>query len=418
MRICLINPPQTALWNPLSYPPLGLLYVAAGLLKHGYTDVVIHNQPHRTWADQCDELPEADLYGITATSVCLPAAREIVAWLRRRRPDATIVVGGIHATYDASETLEYTGADYVVDGEGEYAFPAAIDAGLPQPIIRAERIYNLDDLPLPARHLLPADVIRDRSGIHAGEETIKKQMVAAATGRPGENQPATTIVTSRGCPFRCAFCCKTRTTEGVRYRSPANLVAEMEHLDESYGIRQFRIVDDAFTVDRYRAKDICERTAGRGWGFTTILRADSLRDLAMVKRLAAGGVHTASFGVESGAQSILDTINKRETIDEIKQAIRWCREAGILSKVFLIFGLPGETLDTVEQTKQFFREIRPDSYTLSSFQPLPGSAIYEDPAKYGLTPLYRKGDYEDYWFYYEPDDDRRGFHFEMPVAVR
>jgi len=243
-------------------------------------------------------------------------------------------------------------------------------------------------------------------------------VVKSAVGRAGENEPATTIVTSRGCPFRCAFCCKTRTTEGVRYRSPANIVAELEYLEAAYGIRQFRIVDDAFTVDRYRAEDFCERTAGRGWGFTTILRADSLRDLAMVRRLAAGGVHTASFGVESGSQAVLDRINKRETIDEIKQAIRWCREAGIVTKVFLIFGLPGETLDTIEQTKAFFREIRPDSYTLSSFQPLPGSAIYENPGKYGLTPLYRPGEYEDYWFYYEPEDDTRGFHFDLPLKLR
>ena len=421
MQICLINPPQTALWNPLSYPPLGLLYVAAGLEQADFRDVAVHNQPHRSWQAQCRELPEADLYGITATTVCLPVTRKIVRWIRRHRHGAKIAVGGIHATVDAAETLEYTKADLVIDGEGEYALPEALRSGLSAldgRIVRAERIYTLDELPLPARHLLPPEVVCDQSGIHAGEDAAKKKRVKAAVGRAGENEPATTIITSRGCCFACSFCCKTRITRGVRYRSPQNIFAELEYLDAAYGIKQFRIVDDAFTYDADRVEDLMKMTAGRGWGFTTILRADSVRDPDMLRRLAAGGVHTTSFGVESASQAVLDRNNKRESIEEIKQAIRWCQEVGITVKVFLIFGLPGETVETVEETKEFFREIRPDSYTLSSFQPLPGSAIYDDPARFGLTPLYKKGEYEDYWFYYEPDDHERGFHFKMPIELR
>ena len=284
-------------------------------------------------------------------------------------------------------------------------------------IVETSRMYNLDALPFPARHLLPRDVICDTSGIHSGEDKAKQQHVPAARGANVPSGPATTIITSRGCPYRCAFCCKTRTTEGVRYRSPENIVGELLHLRDEYGIHHFRIVDDAVTLDRYRFDELMEMTGGEELYFTTILRADSLKDLEMVQRMYRGGVRVASFGVESGSQAILDRVNKRESIAEIEQAIHWCREAGIFTKVFLIFGLPGETTSTVEETKRFMRRVQPDSYTLSSFQPLPGSDIYEDPGKYGLEPLFERGDYGNFWFYWEPDDES-GFHYKMSRAVR
>lgn len=416
MRVCLINPPQTALWNPLSYPPLGLLYIAARLEDEGFK-VVLHNEPHRTLEDQQDEIPEADIYGISATTVCLPVTRKLVSFLRQRRP-AAIVVGGVHATVDPKETLTYTEADYVVDGEGEFAFPKLCRELPAEKIVVADRIYNLDALPMPARHLVDRDVLRDTSGIHIGEDRTKKEHVTSALGRTGEDEAATTIISSRGCPYRCHFCSKTRVTDGVRYRSPANIMLELEYTRNRYAIRQFRIVDDSFTIDRYRVADLMEMTAGKGFGFTTLLRADSIHDKQMLEQMKAGGVHTCSFGVESGSQQILKNVNKRETIAEIMQAIRWCKEVGITTKVFLVFGLPGETLATIEETKHFMRQVRPDSFTLSSFQPLPGSAIYEAPAAFGLEPLYKKGEYEDYWFYYEPDDCKHGFHFKMAPEIR
>lgn len=422
MTICLINPPQTALWNPLSYPPLGLLYIAARLEETGFA-VAIHNQPHRTLEEQRDEIPDADVYGISATTPMIPEVARLVKHLHATHPLSPVAVGGIHATVDPLETLSLTNADHVFAGEGEYVFPefcknpAAFGA-----VTTASRIYGLDKLPLPARHLLPRSVICDDSGIHTGEDKAKKEYVASARSSARDTQAATTLITSRGCPFRCAFCCKTKTTSGVRYRSPASVYTELEHLRDEYGVTQFRIVDDAFTLDVDRALDLMAMTEGKGFGFTTILRADSLvgpgRNREMVQRLRAGGMHTASFGVESGSQAVLDRINKRETLAEIREAIRWCKECGVTVKVFLIFGLPGETLETVEETKQLFRDVQPDSYTLSSFVPLPGSDIYAHPGKYGLTPRYKTGDYSDFWFYWEPEDTDRGFYFDMPRELR
>lgn len=416
MNVTLVNPPQTQLWNPLSYPPLGLLYIAAALEQAGI-EVAVHNQPHRTLEDQQDEIPAADIYGITCTSPNLPESARLTALLKARNPKSTVVVGGVHPTVDPLGTLNRTGADYVLDGEGERAFVEFVKHGSPGQVITAGRIYDLDSLPFPARHLLPREVIRDESGIHSGEDATKKRRVAAAQASEADSQPATTVITSRGCPFRCSFCAKTRVTEGVRFRSPQNIVAELDHLRDEYGIRHFRLVDDAVTMDRFRVADLMALTGPRGYRFTTILRADSIKGPEMVRQLYDGGVRIASFGVESGSPEMLQRINKRETVDEIKQSIRWCQEAGIKAKVFLIFGLPGETLETIEATKRFMQEAKPDSFTLSSFQPLPGSDIFEQPAKYNIRPLYDWHQGQEFWFYHEPDEDR-GFHFELPEPVR
>jgi len=402
--VCLINPPQTHLFNPLSYPPLGLLYIAGALESQGF-DVYIHNQPQRTLEQQKNEIPEADIYGITTTTATLAEVVNLVKYLKETFSGAVVVVGGIHATVKPEETLKMTGADHVFVGEGEELFPAFCKNPADyDPIIEARRIYNLDSLPFPARHLLPVEVIQDKSGIHL-------------SGAFTDNDYATTIITSRGCPFRCAFCCKTKITEGVRYRSPDSIFSELIHLRDKYNIHQFRIIDDAFTVDRYRCEDLMKLTAGQELYFTTILRADSIVSRDMLQVLYDGGVRVVSIGVESASQRILDLINKRERIEEIKQVIQWCHDVGVKIKVFIIFGLPGETLETVEETKAFFREIKPDAYTLSSFIPLPGSDIYENPAKYGIKPKWESGKYDDYFFYYEPGEGQ-GFHYEMPEELK
>ena len=328
------------------------------------------------------------------------------------------MIGGPHPTVDPHGTLRRTGADNVVDGEGEAIFPdfCRSPEGFSHVVV-APRIYDLDSLAFPARHLLPREIIRDESGIHSGEDATKKEHVHAAIATDADGQASTTVLTSRGCPYRCAFCCKTRITGGVQLRSPANIVDELDYLRDEYGIRHFRLVDDAVTMDRFLMADLMALTGPRGYTFTTILRADSITDRKMVEQMYAGGVRTASFGVESGSEEILRRINKRESVREIRQAIRWCKNVGIKVKVFLIFGLPGETLETIEATKQFMRDAQPDSYTLSSFQPLPGSDIFEHPGNYDIAPLYDWRDGQASWFYHEPEG-MDGFHFDLPEAVR
>jgi len=188
------------------------------------------------------------------------------------------------------------------------------------------------------------------------------------------------------------------------------VVKEIKEVIDKYGIKQFRIVDDAFTEDRVRVIAFCNAVKDLGCYFNTILRADSV-DKRLLKKMYEAGVREISIGVESGSPEILKKINKKETIEDIEKCIKKAKDVGLLTKVFLIFGLPGETLETIEETKAFMKKTKPDKYTMSTFIPLPGSDIYKNPDKYGTKLLKSAQELEDFFFYYEPDEDR-GFHIE------
>lgn len=403
MKVCLINPPQPELWNPLAYPPLGLLYVAAPAKAMGH-DVEILNLCENSISDIPGiEFPYADVYGITCTTPLFPAVKALTQALSRKFPESYIVLGGIHPTLFPNECLSDTDAHIIITGEGETAFAILLEAinygDSIEKIINAERIYNLDSLRFPARELMPDEIIQDTSGMHL-------------IGFYKRNNYSTTIMTTRGCPYSCAFCCKTPHTAGGRYRSPKNIVQEFKWLVERYNIHQFRIIDDMFTLDRPRLADIEREVRKENLEIylNTILRADSV-DEETARIMYDIGVRQASIGVESGSPEILKRINKRETIEEIENCIALCKKNNIKIRAFLIFGLPGETLETIEQTKAFMRRNQPDSYTLSSFVPLPGSDIANNPEKYGIS--IEKQGFGGYWFYHEPGDDS-GFFLNYP----
>lgn len=393
MKTCLIYPPQPGLREPLSYAPLGLLYVAASMQVEGMPVQVLNLAAARSLDEV--RIPRADVYGITCLTATYAICRELIEQIRAQYPKARIVLGGPHPTALPEETLEESGADYVVDGEGEEVMPGIVSGKYAPGVVKAPRLYDLDRLPLPARHLLQASEVQNLTGVY---------------GPAGV--PSSTIITSRGCPYRCAFCCRIRTTEGVRYRSPQSILAELETVRREYGISQFRVLDDAFSVDRYRLMDICDLLEGRGYTFNVILRADSIQDEHIIERMKAMGVREACMGVESADPAVLKLINKRESIEEISEVIRLLKAGGIRAKVFLIEGLPGETPQSIELVKTFMTDTRPDGYTLSRFTPLPGSDIYQHPHRFGLSDIDKT---LPGWFY--PDEDKSDLRLWLESGV-
>lgn len=391
IKVCLIYPPQPGLKEATAYAPLGLLYLASSLKQHNDINVKVVSLA----LNPDMEIPEAQYYGIPVLSANVSEVRQVCKRIRIKYPDADIVIGGPHCTAEPEKSLLDFECDFVIDGEGEYVFPEMIlkkpHNGHPYSgVIKAQRIYELDKLPFPDRDAFPFEHVFNRTGIHL----------------PGEDI-ATTIVTSRGCPYHCAFCCKIRTTDGVRYRSPLNIFAEVEHIKCKYNCKRFRIVDDAFTVDRPRIEEICDLFEGRGYSFFCILRADTIQDSYIINRMKAMGVQEVSMGVESADPYILKLMNKRETIEEIETAVRLCQEAGIRVKVFLIEGLPGETPESTRMTMEFMKKCKPDGYTLSRFTPLPGSMIYNHPENFGI----KLDDNADKWFY--PDENKSEFRLYL-----
>ena len=193
-------------------------------------------------------------------------------------------------------------------------------------------------------------------------------------------------MTSRGCPNRCIFCASDIVSgRGVRFRSAGSVKGEIAECVEKYGFNHFSISDDTFALREDRLYEICEEFARRKvtWNCNARVRPMSKKMLIFMARSGCAGI---TFGVESGSPRILRLIEKNTTSDEVKDAFRWSREAGIrLVEADVIIGShPSETIDDVEMTKRLLAEISPDIVMVSIIVPYPGTAVYELMRKDGL----------------------------------
>lgn len=367
---------------PQSHPPLGLLYVAAVLEARGHAVRVIDEDVDHVSGGalkRCIEEAHPDVVGITSTTPVFPHAASIAA-LAKAAGDITVVLGGIHATIAAEESIKNDAIDAVVRGEGEDSAVLLVEAlekgkqldgieGISfkrdgEVVHTPQRglITDLDRLPFPGRHLLR------RPFAYEPPDALYR--------------PTTTIMTSRGCPYGCTFCC-TKQIFGrrLRFRSIANVIEEIEHLVRNYGVREVQIMDDCFTAKRERVFEFRDALRTRGLtpaiAFGNGLRADQVDDEIM-SALREIGVYSVGFGVESGNEEILARIKKGTTLETIRNAFRLSKRYGFETWGFFMIGLPGESRETIRDTIRFAKELDPDFAKFIILKPYPGSEIHRE----------------------------------------
>ncbi len=378
MNILLINP-----YSESPYPvlPLGLAYIAA-ILEQNQINVTVVD----AWAERLghEELSAAilrsrpDIIGITMTSTMAPAAMEVAA-LAKATINVPVVVGGPHSSALPLECLANPAIDYVVIGEGEITFlnlVRTLSSGHPdlstingiayrlngEIIVNkpADLIVDLNDLPMPARHLFPLNRYR--------------------THLPyGRKAPYMTMITSRGCPYNCIYCSKSVFGATYRALSPDNVVRELKHLIGTYGIKEYRFYDDDFTLNVNRASEICDEIIRQGikldWSCTT--RVDLVND-ELLGKMKRAGCYTISYGVESGDPEVLKHANKGYTLDDVEKAFRLTQKHGIRILAFFMLGLPGENEQTIEKSIQLALKLDPDFVSWGIMNLMPGSKMYND----------------------------------------
>lgn len=380
IKTCLINPPQTELREPKAYLPLGLAYLAATLLDSGVETKVLNLSDTNSLENV--DIPDAEWYGITCVSATYEPVIELCKII-----DGKIVIGGVHPTVEPEQTLKDTGADFVVTGEGDYVFRDLV-SGYIEPkskIIEAGVIEDLDSLPFPARHLFPYNEVVNMDGILGCEKGVA----------------ASSIITARGCPYRCRFCVKAHEMfTRFRYRSAENIREELALLVEDYGVQHVRILDDTFTLIKKRVLDLCAEIKDMGITWACITRADHIDDEMLTSMKKAGCIEV-NIGVETGSKRLLKLMNKKETIETYIKASEKIRKAGMLFKSFLMYDFPTETREDREDTLELVRKIKPDKFTLSKFTLLPGSDMWASPEKYGIPKVHQS--------YFYPDDKDPGW---------
>lgn len=392
MRILLINPSQRMVYGihmlPAS-PPLGLLQIGAVLEKMGQDvrliDVDIEGINREKLHSIINDF-HPDLVGITSVTATFNQALEVAQEIKNLR-DISIVLGGIHATVDPAGAIAHPNIDFLIKGEGEITIcelVKVLEAGsshfedikslwykkdsMVYHNENRELIPDLDSIPYPAFHLLkslnpylPADAIK---------------------------APVAPIITTRGCPFNCTFCC-TKQIFGrkVRARSVKNVVNGIEILVKRYGVREIDIMDDCFTYNKDRVLKFCTEIKRRNYKlafcFSNGIRADQV-DYEMLKALKDIGLRYVMFGVESGDSQILKNIKKGIKLDSIREAFRIAKSLKLETWACFIIGLPGDTDQTIRQSIDFAKELDPDFAKFLILKPFPGTEVFEELRNKGL----------------------------------
>lgn len=364
MNICLVRANHH---SHLIQPPLSLGYLQASLRKAGHHVTAI--DALRDGLSNDEVVARCRGYGLVGVSILSAYYRESAELCKMLRDAGhTVVVGGPHVSALCHSYSDI--ADFVVAGEGDESLPAIaksiqknewVMAGVPY----LWKATNLDDLPFP-----------DWTGMEPSTYPL------APHGGVAKSYPIAPIISSRGCPYACSFCASPKIWESkIRFRSPSNVVDEIEHLITRYGVKEVHFEDDNFTLRRDHAACVAEEILVRGlkidWALPNGVRADKV-DVHLLALLKRAGLYSVAFGIESGNDSILEKCGKRETIAQIEDAVNAAAEVGLITQGFFIFGLPGETERTIETTIRFACRLPLDKAQFLLLDVMPGTRLWDE----------------------------------------
>ncbi len=410
MKTLLINPPWVRLFGfPVFTFPSGLCYIAAVLEDDGF-DVSVYDMDnvkgqtkgrvkpilsspnslddkvYKEYLNLLDDLDHPlwkevrtmiskqspDIVGITAMATQYGPAQNIAKLAKEFDSDISVIMGGAHPTATPEVTLKNEDVDIVVRREGEYTFLDLVKTieskgnlkdvlGITYKekdgvIHNPDRplIQNLDDLPIPARHLV------------LGKENYPPGVFGK-------------IFASRGCPYNCIFCSPKKTWgKKVRYRSPEKVVDEIRQVYETYVTPTFTFNDADFLVNRKHVSKICDLLIEEGliinWDCSA--KASEITD-EIIKKMALAGCNSISVGVESGSNKTLEMAKKGVTIEQIEESRRVLKENFIVYCAYYMVGFPWETREDIDEMLSFIRKMDFDFEKVFIVATYPGTELYE-----------------------------------------
>lgn len=404
----LISPPWYRMFGESeTITPLGICYIA-GVLERDGIDVSIYNPDitfstgeitdtgripkfkqymdilndlgHPLWkeieARISREAP--DIVGITVMTSKYGSALDVSRLVKKLDPHIPVVWGGIHPTLMPEDCLKHPEVDIVARGEGEYSFLELVrnldkldrimgisykaDSKIIHNPVRP-LIPNLDELPLPAKHLI----------------LDNEKMPSEAFGN---------IFASRGCPYKCIFCgAHLMWSRRVRYRSPDKVVEEIRDVQSKFHTSYFGLDDDTFSLNKKFVEELCTQLIKQrlniNWRCNT--RADAVTD-DIIKKMKRAGCDSINMGVEVGTDEAMTRLKRGLNMQQIREANRILRANGILLEAGFMIGFPWETKEDIQKTADFMKELDPFLPSAAIVTPYPGTELYDMAVSEGIIP--------------------------------
>lgn len=389
-------------------PPLGLCYLAAVTRNLGHQAHIIDSYAEKLDATMAADRVcalDPDIVGISSTTQEIGEAARLAAELKIRRPGAVILLGGVHVTSSPVETFErYANFDVGFAGEAEASLPVFLKAyqdggqlwnagglilrrnhplsggkgAVPAPphlgageilmTPRMKTIDDLDELPIPAFDLLPE---------------LKAHYSPAMTNY--KRSPVMGLVSSRGCPGHCTFCDQSVFGNRIRMHSAERIMEIITLLMTRHGIREINFYDDTFVAHKARVRELCQMFIDRKLDLTWSCNARvNLVNEELLRLMARAGCWQISYGIETGEQTLLDSLKKKITLEQVDKAVNWSKEAGMMVKAYYMIGLPGETRESLVKTRRSALGLPLDDICLEFFTPFPGTELYVQLAGQGV----------------------------------
>ncbi len=418
--ICLVIPPSVFLLDERVFMTLGILKVAAILEKVGYPLEILDLSGIENFEeavrDHCRTTP-ARIFGITSTTPQMPAANKIAKAIKKELPFSRLILGGphitlVHTAYRKEKSERTNGRatrafndlseifDVLVSGDGEEAIFEAISDNPPKLVDANDRKsdfflsnQNLEELPFPARHLV------DVSSYHY---YIDKKR-------------ALSIIAQLGCPFECGFCGGRQSPmlRGVRTRSSASIIQEMREMNVKYGICGFMFYDDELNVNP-KMVELMEGIArlqeelGTQFRLRGFVKAELFND-RQAEVMVKAGFRWLLTGFESGSPRILTNINKKATREQNTRCVEIAKRHGLKVKALMSIGHPGESKETIMETRDWLLQVKPDDFDVTIITTYPGTPYYDFAV--------RDKDRDNVWVYtYEKTGDRL-YSYEVDYNV-
>jgi magnesium-protoporphyrin IX monomethyl ester (oxidative) cyclase len=367
--------------------PLGLLSMAAWLRERHHRvqvyDCLAWDRPRPQPAVVRDILDrQPDLVGFSATTSGFLDGYGLAETIKQQRPEIKTVFGGVHVSAIGAPLLKaFPAIDFLCMGEGEATLAELADGAPPADITgliwrddgrvvtnpRRPLLPDLDQMPFPAYDLLWGFPRRYHLPLFSYIQ-----------------RPGATMVTSRGCPYKCSYCDRSVFKQGYRYNSAAYIYAHMRYLRNRFGVRHLNIYDDLFTAHRRRITELCALLGKRPLGvqFNCAVRVGHADD-DLLRMLKTAGCLQVSLGIETGDETLMDRHKPGVHLEGVKETIRRIQAHGLRAKGLFMMGLPGETEASIRRTSDFVMSLGLDDMNMSKFTPFHGAPVWQTLQEHG-----------------------------------